>query len=112
MKFKPKKKQSFYGIRQLALMIVDIFCLLGSYFLCVLFFPTAILGATFAFSTVAWNFALFAVCLLASDICFGIYSGIWRYAAFGSYLKLVFAHFVGRVLALIIAWFLKISIGV
>ena len=77
-----------------------------------LFFPTAILGATFAFSTVAWNFALFAVCLLASDICFGIYSGIWRYAAFGSYLKLVFAHFVGGVLALIIAWFLKISIGV
>ncbi|MBS5736895.1 MAG: polysaccharide biosynthesis protein [Clostridiales bacterium] len=112
MKFKPNKKQSFYGIRQLALMIVDIFCLLGSYFLCVLFFPTAILGATFAFSTVAWNFALFAVCLLASDICFGIYSGIWRYAAFGSYLKLVFAHFVGGVLALIIAWFLKISIGV
>lgn len=112
MKLGRGNKNTHYLIRKASLILIDVLCLLFSYALCGIFFPDALIVRGLSIWAVAWNFALFAVCLFAADLFIGIYACIWRYASFSSYLKLVFAHFVGGSLAVSLAWPLKISVGI
>lgn len=58
------------------------------------------------------NFTVFAVCIFASKIAFGIYSNIWRYASFFVYLKMVSSNFIGAVIAVGITFSTGINIEI
>lgn len=81
------------GHRKLKLMCYDL-CVLGFVTVMVLrVFPRG--SVTLSWAEAGMQFALAAVCLMASRYVFNVYSQVWRYSRTNSYLRLLSADVVG-----------------
>ena len=81
------------GHRKLKLMCYDL-CVLGFVTVMVLrVFPRG--SVTLSWAEAGMQFALAAVCLMASRYVFNVYSQVWRYSRTNSYLRLLVADVVG-----------------
>ena len=81
------------GHRKLKLMCYDL-CVLGFVTAMVLrVFPRG--SVTLSWAEAGMQFALAAVCLMASRYVFNVYSQVWRYSRTNSYLRLLVADVVG-----------------
>ena len=91
------------GHRKLKLMCYDL-CVLGFVTVMVLrVFPRG--SVTLSWAEAGMQFALAAVCLMASRYVFNVYSQVWRYSRTNSYLRLLSADVVGG-LAYVFVWYL------
>ncbi len=97
--------------RRLSLLLIDLALFAFTYGLLILISVLAEGGVAFKVSTYALSFLLFAFCIFAARVCFGVYSSVWRYASARVYLKLVIADAIGGCISVIIAQFSSFDIG-